>query len=147
MIHGIGPGGRPDAQHRKGYIVKWFFEAFRKYAVFSGRARRKEYWMFYLFNMIASILAVILDGMLGLSGSGGRGVLGTLYPIAIILPAIAVSVRRMHDTGHSGWYMLIPLYNLILACTEGDRGSNRYGPDPKEESAATAPGAPDRRTP
>jgi uncharacterized membrane protein YhaH (DUF805 family) len=126
--------------------MKWFFEAFRKYAVFSGRARRKEYWMFYLFNVIASIVAVILDGMFGFSHSGSYGPVSGLYSLAIILPTVAVSVRRMHDTGHSGWYMLIPLYNLILACTEGDRGSNRYGPDPKGESASTAPGAPDQRT-
>ncbi|MCX7030956.1 MAG: DUF805 domain-containing protein [Spirochaetes bacterium] len=127
--------------------MKWFFEAFMKYAVFSGRARRKEYWMFYLFNMIASIVAVILDSTLGLSGSGGYGALSGLYNLAIIIPTVAVSVRRMHDTGHSGWYMLIPLYNLILACTESDQGSNKYGPDPKRESAASAPEASGGGTP
>jgi uncharacterized membrane protein YhaH (DUF805 family) len=147
MIHGIGPGGRSDAQHRKGYIVKWFFEAFRKYAVFSGRARRKEFWMFYLFNVIASIVAVIIDNVFGFSQSGGYGVLGGLYSLAAIVPTIAVGVRRIHDTGHSGWYVLIPIYNLVLACTEGDQGPNAYGPDPKSEPAATAPGASNPGTP
>jgi uncharacterized membrane protein YhaH (DUF805 family) len=127
--------------------MKWFFGAFRKYAVFSGRARRKEYWMFFLFNWIASFIALILDRMLGLSGSSGYGVLGTLYTLAIILPGVAVGVRRMHDTGHSGWYLLIPIYNLVLACTEGDRGPNAYGPDPKEEPGATAGGASNPGTP
>lgn len=127
--------------------MKWFFGAFRKYAVFSGRARRKEYWMFFLFNWIASFIMLLLDRMLGLSGSSGYGVLGTLYTLAIILPGVAVGVRRMHDTGHSGWYLLIPIYNLVLACTEGDRGPNTYGPDPKEEPVAADGGASNPGTP
>lgn len=56
----------------------------------------------------------------------------TIYSLAVLIPGIAVAIRRMHDVGKSGWYILIPIYNLILACTDGDKGQNEYGADPKE---------------
>ena len=79
-----------------------------------------------------------------------------VYQLAILIPSIAAGVRRMHDTGKSGWYLLIPIYNLILACTRGDEGANEYGPDPiaEEEAGKSAgteapaqPGNPDQRPP
>ncbi|MFT5599841.1 MAG: uncharacterized membrane protein YhaH (DUF805 family) [Flavobacteriales bacterium] len=105
---------------------------FENYANFNGRARRSEFWYFYLMNMIISIGLGIVDGAAGLQlSAGSTGVLGGFYSLAVLVPTIAVSARRMHDVGKSGWYMLIPIYNIILFATEGDKGSNDYGKDPK----------------
>ena len=112
--------------------MNYYFEVLKKYAVFNGRARRSEYWYFVLFNVIASILFAIVDYSIGtMDIDSGRGILGTIYSLGVIIPSIAVSVRRMHDVGKSGWFILIPIYNLILAITEGEREENQYGPDPK----------------
>lgn len=101
--------------------MEYYLEVLKKYAVFEGRARRSEYWYFALFSGIIS--GVLTVGL----GEGASG----LYSLGVFIPTLAVGVRRMHDVGKSGWYLLIPIYNLILACTEGDRGSNYYGLDPK----------------
>ena len=112
--------------------MKWYFEVLKKYATFNGRARRKEYWQFILFNFIISIILGIVDSTAG-TMVGESGIIGAIYSIAIIIPAIGVGVRRMHDVGKSGWYMLIPFYNLVLACTNGVAGENEYGADPKNQ--------------
>lgn len=109
--------------------MNWYLQVLKKYAEFSGRARRKEYWMFVLFNFIISTVLNIIDATMKTE------MLNLLYSLAVLLPYIAVGVRRMHDVGKSGWFILIPIYNLILACTEGDKGENEYGPDPKYEAA------------
>lgn len=114
--------------------MNWYLKVIKNYAVFTGRARRKEYWMFFLFNMIISICIGIIEGILS-EGRTDVMFLGNIYSLAVLLPSLAVAVRRMHDVGKSGWYMLIPIYNLILAVTEGERGTNEYGPDPKSEDA------------
>lgn len=102
------------------------------YANFEGRARRKEYWMFFLANAIISFVLGFIDGFTGLTfGPAQTGILGLVYSLAVIVPSIAVGVRRMHDVGKSGWYILIPIYNLVLACTEGEKGTNQYGADSK----------------
>ena len=101
--------------------MEYYLEVLKKYAVFEGRARRSEYWYFALFN---AIISTVLTVGIGDWGSG-------LYSLGVMIPSIAVGVRRMHDVGKSGWFLLIPIYNIILACTEGDRGSNYYGFDPK----------------
>ena len=93
---------------------------FSKYATFSGRATRSEYWYFVLFNVIVSIGGVILDTAIGTS------FIQNLFTLALFLPGLAVAVRRMHDVGKSGWFMLIPFYNLILVCT-ASTGDNQYG--------------------
>ena len=112
--------------------MNYYFEVLKKYAVFNGRARRSEYWYFVLFNVIASILFAIVDYSIGtMDMDSGRGILGTIYSLGVIIPSIAVSVRRMHDVGKSGWFILIPIYNLILAITEGEQEENQYGPNPK----------------
>jgi len=112
--------------------MKWYIEVLKKYAVFTGRARRSEYWYFFLFNVIISMVIGFIEGATGLADpETGRGMLGLGYSLALLVPGIAVGVRRMHDTGHSGWYLLIPFYNLYLAVSNGDVGSNEYGPDPK----------------
>ncbi|WP_020597257.1 DUF805 domain-containing protein [Spirosoma panaciterrae] len=109
---------------------EWYFMAWQKYAQFTGRARRSEYWYFTLFHFIILIIASVIDEMKN-SGSEGYGLLTSLYYFATIVPYLAVAVRRIHDTGQSGWFILVPVYNLILLCTEGNRGPNQYGPDPK----------------
>ena len=105
--------------------MKWYLEVLKKYAVFSGRARRSEYWYFTLFNVIFQIILTIVGIQIGFT------FLDTFYSLAVLLPALAVGVRRMHDVNKSGWFILIPIYNLILACQDGTTGENRYGRDPK----------------
>ena len=99
-----------------------------KYADFNGRARRSEYWWFFLFNFILNVITGFIDESIT---PGGIGMVGLFVSLGLLVPALAVAVRRMHDVGKSGWFILIPIYNLILACTDGDAGSNQYGPDPK----------------
>jgi uncharacterized membrane protein YhaH (DUF805 family) len=111
--------------------MSWYLEVLKKYATFTGRARRKEYWMFFLFNFIFASVAGMVDIALGLGDSSGGGLVYSLYVLAMLIPGLAVGVRRMHDTDHSGWWLLIPLVNFVFAVTEGTRGPNRFGPDPK----------------
>lgn len=94
--------------------------AWSQYAVFSGRATKKEYWMFFLVNLIISVILSILAQVSDLVA-----ILSLLYNLAVFLPSLAVGVRRMHDAGHSGWWMLAPLINLFFLCESTDR-SSRY---------------------
>ncbi len=127
--------------------MKWYIEVMKKYAVFSGRARLKEYWMFVLFNLIFGIAAILLDNLLGTASEDtGYGVIYGLYSLAILLPALAVMVRRLHDIGKSGWWFfisLIPLVGgiwlLVLLATSGQVGDNQYGPDPKAVAQVIIP--------
>lgn len=105
--------------------MNYYLQVFRNYANFNGRARRSEYWYFTLFHVIVLIVLAAISGYIGLP------VLYFVYILFAFLPSLAVGVRRMHDVGKSGWYLLIPIYSLILACTEGDKGDNKYGLDPK----------------
>lgn len=105
--------------------MKWYLQVLKNYAVFNGRARRSEYWYFTLFTIIISIALTLSDVWLK------TGYLNNIYSLAVLVPSIAVSIRRMHDLNKSGWYILIPIYNLILACTAGTEGPNDYGNDPK----------------
>ena len=121
--------------------MEWYLKVVRdNYANFSGRARRKEYWMFALFNIIFLIVAIIIDNILGTTFGEGSfyGCIYLLYSLALIIPSLAVFVRRLHDVGKSGWWffiLLIPLIGaiwiLILVCTDGDSGENIYGQSPK----------------
>ena len=104
--------------------MQYYLKALQNYAVFSGRSTRADYWYFVLFNLIFSIVVGVIAGVIKLP------FLANIYSLAILIPGIAVGVRRMHDVGKSGWYLLIPIYNLILACTEGDYGNNEFGGDP-----------------
>ncbi|MFB9109555.1 DUF805 domain-containing protein [Flavobacterium gyeonganense] len=111
-------------------MIEWYKKVvFENYANFNGRARRSEYWYFALLNVIISIVLGFVLGFI----SPTLGLAANLYSLAVLIPSIAVAIRRMHDVGKSGWYILIPIYNLILACTEGEKGSNEYGPDPKND--------------
>ena len=112
--------------------MEWYLKVLKNYAVFNGRARRKEYWMFVLFNAIASFVLGIVDGATGMyDPQTGYGTLGAIYSLAVFIPTLAVAVRRMHDVGKSGWFLLIPIYNLVLACTDSETNENKYGPSPK----------------
>jgi len=99
------------------------------YANFDGRARRREFW---LFTLLSAIIGYGLLFILTLI-SPKIALLSSVYNLAVLIPSIAVGVRRMHDVGKSGWYLLIPIYSLILACTEGEKGPNQYGADPKNQ--------------
>ena len=114
--------------------MKWYLKVLQNYAAFEGRARRKEYWMFFLFNLLIGygllFLAVVAD-------LPALMFAGTLYSFGVLIPGLAVAVRRMHDVGKSGWYLLIPFYGFILACTEGEKGENKYGADPKLQESPT----------
>ena len=112
--------------------MNWYVDVLKKYAVFEGRARRKEYWMFALFNIIISFVIGFVLGFLGsITGITQLGTLSYLYTLAILCPAIAVGVRRMHDTGRSGWWIIVPIANLVFACMDSQPGPNEYGPNPK----------------
>lgn len=89
--------------------------------------------MFILYNILILMVLDMVEVVSGVFPRSEQGVLSQLYNLAILLPAIAVGVRRMHDVDKSGWFLLIPIYNLILACTDGTKGPNRFGVDPKEE--------------
>ena len=120
--------------------MNWYLQVLKKYAEFGGRARRKEYWMFALFNIVFFIVAIILDNVLGTTiGVLPYGVFYFLYALAVLLPGLAVGVRRLHDVGKSGWMMLIGLiplvgaiWLLVLACTDSQAGTNKWGENPKK---------------
>jgi uncharacterized membrane protein YhaH (DUF805 family) len=101
----------------------YFIDAMEKYAVFGGRARRAEYWWFCLSLVVINIVVSMIF----------PNWIGNVVYLAFVVPQLAVSWRRMHDVGKSGWYCFIPIYSIILAVTAGFPGSNQYGPDPKEE--------------
>ncbi len=119
--------------------MNWYLDVLKQYAVFQGRARRKEYWMFTLFSMLIYIGLMIIEGILGMGGEGGLGLLSILYSLAVLLPSIGVTIRRLHDTGRSGWWLLISLVPivggivlLVFLILDSQPGSNQYGPNPKE---------------
>lgn len=109
--------------------MNYYIKVLQNYANFNGRARRSEYWYFVLFNFIISLVL----GFVGVAVN--FEFLGNIYSLAVLIPSLAVAVRRMHDVGKSGWFILIPIYNLILACTDSQQGANEYGPNPKEAVA------------
>ena len=121
--------------------MEWYLKVMKQYADFNGRARRKEYWMFLLFNIIFALVAMLVDNLLGMriNEQIPYGYLYLLYGLATFIPGIAVGVRRLHDVGKSGWWYLIALipligglYLLYLFIQDGTPGSNEYGVNPKE---------------
>lgn len=108
--------------------MSWYMTVLKKYAEFNGRARRTEFWMFVLINFIISFALGFIGGLL-LGESGG--LVANVYSLAVLIPSIAVSIRRMHDTNRVGWWILVPFINIYFAALEGTRGPNQYGPDPK----------------
>jgi uncharacterized membrane protein YhaH (DUF805 family) len=138
--------------------MEWMLLPLRRYADFSGRSRRKEYWMFVLLLMIVYFALALLmsagilggtdaeTGEVGLLGSlfaGTGGILLLVVVVAAFIPSLAVTVRRLHDQDKSGWWVLINfipyiggIVILVLMCLDGTRGPNRFGPDPKAENTA-----------
>ena len=113
--------------------MHWYLDVLKNYTGFSGRAHRTEFWMFALINWVISIVLGVAEGIIGTGG-----IIGFIYMLAVLLPAIAVAIRRLHDTDRSGLWLLlcfIPVIGwlvlLIFYCLEGTSGSNQYGPDPK----------------
>ena len=125
--------------------MDWMLMPLRRYADFQGRSRRKEYWMFYLGIIIVTVILSILAGVTGGLAETGASFIGTvflgllvLFYLALLVPSLAVQVRRFHDQDKTGWLILlafIPLIGglivLVFMCLEGTKGPNRFGPDPK----------------
>lgn len=118
--------------------MNWYVQVLKKYAVFGGRARRTEYWMFTLVNLI---VAFVLGFLLAFTGVFGA-VISYLYSLAVLLPSLAVGARRLHDTGRTGWWLLIGLIPvvgeiilIVFFVQDGQPGQNQYGPNPKGVTA------------
>lgn len=119
--------------------MNWYLLAIRNYAVFSGRSRRKEYWYFTLFNLLMTMALAVADILTGtFSSTTGMGLLGGLYAVAVLIPSLAVLIRRLHDANRSGWWIwiaLIPLAGaivlLVFLVSDGTPDTNRFGPSPK----------------
>ena len=120
--------------------MDWYLDVLKnKYATFSGRARRKEYWMFLLINLVVSVALALIDSLIGSVSESGMGLLSSVYSIGVLIPSLALSVRRLHDTGRTGWWVLISIIPVIGAVVllvfmllDSEPGSNRYGANPKE---------------
>lgn len=118
--------------------MHWYLDVLKRYVDFNGRAGREEFWMFFLFNLIISFVLAIVDNV----AFKGQPILGLIYNLAVLLPSLGVAVRRLHDTGKSGWMILvglIPCVGVILLivwyATAGEPGSNQYGPNPTGRSS------------
>ena len=123
--------------------MNWYIKVINQYADFSSRARRKEFWMFALFNLIFGLLAMLVDNFLGttidIAGQSlPYGFVYFSYGLFALIPNLALSVRRLHDVGKSGWFLLIAfipiiggIWLLVLDCTDGESGDNKWGPNPK----------------
>jgi uncharacterized membrane protein YhaH (DUF805 family) len=118
--------------------MNWYLTVLKRYAQFEGRASRSEYWFFVLFNIIVSIILVMIDRLLHLTiADGAMGILTLIYSLGVLLPSIAVGVRRLHDTSRSGWWMLlafVPIASLVLIVffvLDSTPGTNQYGSNPK----------------
>ena len=112
--------------------MNYYFDVLKKYAVFEGRARRKEYWMYVLFDIIAMVILAIIGTVINFP------YLASIYGLAVLLPSLAVAIRRLQDTGRSGWWIFITLvpaigsiWLIVLLATDSQPGQNQYGPNPK----------------
>ena len=116
--------------------MNWYTDVLKKYAVFDGRARRMEFWMFALFNFIIAVVLSIIEVVLGIFG------LSALYCLAVLLPSIGVAIWRLHDIDRSGWWLfisLVPVIGIIVLLVfyfmDGTPGDNRFGANPKGAAA------------
>ncbi|WP_237068560.1 DUF805 domain-containing protein [Microbulbifer guangxiensis] len=125
--------------------MHWYLKVLRNYTNFHGRAQRREYWFFVLFNLLIALMLSTIDGVTGLySEEYGVGLLSGAYALLVLLPSLAVTARRLHDTGRTGWWILVSLiplvgYLVLLAFMvfDSEPGTNRFGPNPKETSVET----------
>jgi len=113
--------------------MEWYLKVLKNYAVFEGRARRKEYWMFFLFNIIFAFVIAFVEGMVG-----SPGIVYMIYVLGVFIPGLAVGARRLHDTGRSGWWLLLyllpiigPIVLLVFFVLDSQPGDNEYGANPK----------------
>jgi uncharacterized membrane protein YhaH (DUF805 family) len=121
--------------------MNWYLEVLEKYAEFNGRAGRQEYWFFLLFNILISAFLATIDYFTGtFNFETGVGLLSGIYSLAVLIPGIAVTVRRLHDIDRSGWWLLISLIPIVGGITlfifmvlDSTPGNNEYGPNPKNE--------------
>jgi len=114
--------------------MNYYLAVLKKYAVFNGRAQRAEYWYYVLFNLIISVVLGIISAVI----EDNFGILGLLYYLAVLIPGLAVSVRRLHDIGKNGWTLLLslipligPIWIIVLMIIDSNPGENKYGPNPK----------------
>lgn len=122
--------------------MSWYIAVLKKYLVFNGRARRKEYWMFVLINSIIGVILSFIDQVTGtVNLESGLGVLGSIYTLAVLLPSLAVAVRRLHDTGRSGWWLFIlflPIIGVLVLLffflSDSESAANAYGDNPKAQA-------------
>jgi uncharacterized membrane protein YhaH (DUF805 family) len=126
--------------------VNWYLEGLRKYAVFSGRARRREFWMFEWINSLIAFALFVIAVLLGKAGFGYLLGLPVVYILATAIPSFAKLVRRLHDTNHSGWWFLVGVIPLVgslvllaLTVRDSDPGENRFGPNPKAGPVVAVP--------
>ncbi|WP_105972207.1 DUF805 domain-containing protein [Streptomyces geranii] len=111
--------------------MNYYVDMLKNYAVFSGRARRKQYWMAALVSIIISIVLTVIDNAIGVQ------LLSTVYSLAVVVPGLAITARRLHDTGRSAWWILIAftligaIVLLVFVCLDSDPGDNQHGPNPK----------------
>lgn len=115
--------------------MNWYLSVIKNYTGFSGRARRKEYWMFVLINMIICAVLNVIQSVIGME----TPYISSIYSLGVLLPSIAVAIRRLHDTDRSGWWLLLSLIPVIgtiviivFLCQNGTAGNNRFGADPKQ---------------
>lgn len=123
--------------------MKWYLEVLKKYAVFDGRAQRDEYWFFFMISLAINFGLASVDATIGSSSALAGIGLGSFYAVAVLVPTIAVTVRRLHDTGQSGWWaflILIPLAGAIILIVfmvqDSQPGTNQYGRNPKGVTVA-----------
>ena len=118
--------------------MEWYIKVIKQFNDFKTRARRKEYWMFTLFSIIISGILTLIDTNLGTEFNNGTGLFSGIYSLLVLVPSLAVGVRRLHDVGKSGWMLLVALipligaiWLLILFCKEGQQQENKWGSNPK----------------
>ena len=121
----------------------WYIKVLKNYAVLAGRARRQEYWMFVLVNIVISIALRLIDTAVLDASLEGVGPLYGIYGLGVMVPSITVTVRRLHDIGKSGWYLLLAfipiiggIWLVVLTCLDSQPGDNQYGPSPKMADCA-----------
>jgi uncharacterized membrane protein YhaH (DUF805 family) len=122
-----------------------FIEAFRRYAELDGRSSRSEFWWFAVMNTLFGIVAMMIDHGLFPESKAGRGPIALLYGVIVASPLLAVAVRRLHDSGQSGWWLLMSVVPLIgqlalfgMFVNESEAGENEYGPEPRAQPVLTA---------
>jgi uncharacterized membrane protein YhaH (DUF805 family) len=122
--------------------IEYYFDAFKRYAQFQGRARRRAFWYFTLFNVIVLTAIQLVAGILAAaSGDVSLSTIVLVYQLGVFIPGLAVGVRRLHDTGRSGWWLLVPIVNIVFMAEDSAPGENAYGAPVKEVTARAVAGA------